>query len=78
MATYVFLDGPLAGQALDSRDVHARGEHIEVGVVDVCQTADDVTSFGYAVHAPARLGRPGGLRYVGPKPTPHPSQVSAA
>ncbi|MCL3861172.1 hypothetical protein [Actinotalea sp. K2] len=71
-AQYVFLDGPLARRILVSTDVHHRGERIDVGVIDVGLDGEDLPSFGYAVHAPARPGRRGRLRYVGPAPDPSP------
>ena len=69
MSLYVFLDGPLAGEVLDSSDPHTHGERIDVGVIDVCQAADDLPSHGYAVQTQARRGRPGVLRYLGASAT---------
>lgn len=68
MSVYAFLDGPLAGQVLESRDIHGAGDHIEVSVVDVYASADDVADHRYAVHTPASGHQPGDLRYVGPRP----------
>lgn len=60
---YVFLDGPLAGQVLSVTDVHADGDRIEVGVVDVLDSAD-TPSFVYRVNSSARHPDPGTLRHV--------------
>jgi hypothetical protein len=65
MTTYLFTDGPLAGQVIGSAETHSRGDRMDVGVSDVCQAADDDPTFAYAVTAEASSGRSGTLSYLG-------------
>lgn len=65
MSEYLFVNGPLAGQAITSSDPHAPGDVLAVEVVDVVQHPDDVPLYSYRVEALPDPQGPGRLRLAG-------------
>lgn len=65
MPEYVLVDGPLAGQAVDSSSPHEPGETVVIEVVDVAQSPDEVPRYDYRVDRVPTDARPGRLTHVG-------------
>ncbi|HQY34736.1 hypothetical protein [Actinotalea sp.] len=64
MPEYLFVNGPLAGQAITSNDPHTPGDLLAVEVVDVDQHPDDVPLYDYYVETLPDPQGPGRLRLV--------------
>jgi len=65
MPEYLFVNGPLAGQAITSSDAHVPGEILAVEVVDVAQDPDAIPWYDYLVEALPDPDGPGRLRLAG-------------
>ncbi len=80
MPEYLFVDGPLAGQSLNSGDPLVAGEVMAVEVVDVGQDVDDLPVFDYVLDSPPDDDEPGLLRHatLGPRSVDDLDQPSTA
>lgn len=76
MRTYLFVDGPLAGQTA-SLDVQPPGEAVVIEVVDFGVEPSAPATFEYVFSTEAAQEHPGALRFLDrePEPVPEADQV---